>query len=431
MKRCCWIILFLTALAVCRLPVSATPPDEAQNFAELKKSAAKVFIDWERTDLDYIRTEIPFVNYVRDRKEADVHVMVTTQNTGSGGTEYTFAFIGLGRFADTQSTLVYASQKTDTPEEVRRGYVRILKMGLLPFAAKSPIRDVIDISFAGNVKPTDVTDGWKFWVFSFSLSGRIRGESQAKSNSLFANFSANKVTPDIKLRLGFSANVENEEYIYEEETIRGRSEGGEFQGLFVKSISDHWSVGAFLGVSTSTFANIRVKVTPTPAVEYNLFRYSESTRRQLRFLYKVGYEFARYRQETIFDKIQDRLLGESLSATFEIKEPWGSLQSSLEGSHYFHDFSKNRMIFSTELSFRIFKGLNISLDGRYERVRDQLSLSKGDASLEDILMSQRQLATNHEYFLSVSLSYTFGSIFSNVVNPRFGNSYHMGGGWGN
>ncbi len=430
MKRCCLTFLFLTVLVLCRLPAWTAPPDEAQDFAELKKSAARVFIDWQRTDLDYIKTEIPFVNYVRDRKEADVHVMVTSQNTGGGGTEYTFAFIGLGRFADTQSTLVYASQKTDTSEEIRRGYVRVLKMGLIPFAAKSPIRDTLDISFSGKVKPTDVTDQWKFWVFSLGLGGRIRGESQANSNSLSANFSANKVTPDIKLRLGFNANIENEEYLYEDEMIHGRSEGGEFQGLFVKSLSDHWSAGAFLGISTSTYANIRTKITPSPAVEYNLFPYSESTRRQLRFLYKVGYEFVRYREETIFDKLQDRLLGESLAATFEIKEPWGTLQSSLEGSHYFHDFKKNRMIFSTELSFRIFKGMNISIDGRYERVRDQLSLCKGDASLEDVLLSRKQLATNHEYFLSVSLSYTFGSIFSNVVNPRFGNSYHMGGGWG-
>ena len=430
MKRCRLFILFLAALAVCRLPVSATPADEAQDFAELKKSAARVFIDWQWTDLDYIRTEIPFVNYVRDRKEADVHVMVTSQNTGSGGTEYTFAFIGLGRFDDTQSTLVYASQKTDTPEEVRRGYVRVLKMGLIPFAAKSPIRDTLDIEFSGKVKPTDVTDKWKSWVFSFSLGGRVRGESQTKSNSFEANFSANKVTPDIKLRLGFNAEVENEEYVYEDETIHGRSEGGSFDGLLVKSLNDHWSVGAFLGVSTSTYANIQSKITPTPAVEYNLFRYSESTRRQLRFLYKVGYEFVRYREETIFDKLQDRLLGESLAANFEIKEPWGILEAGLEGSHYFHDFKKNRLVFDVELSFRILKGLNFSIDGRYERVRDQLSLCKGDASLEDILLSKKQLATNHEYFLSVSLSYTFGSIFSNVVNPRFGNSYH-GGGWGN
>ena len=31
-----------------------------------------------------------------------------------------------------------------------------------------------------------------------------------------------------------------------------------------------------------------------PGIEYNIFPYSESTRRQLRILYKVGYGYANY-----------------------------------------------------------------------------------------------------------------------------------------
>ena len=39
---------------------------------------------------------------------------------------------------------------------------------------------------------------------------------------------------------------------------------------------------------------------------------------------------------------------------------------------------------------------------------------------EEILLRQRELATSFQYFVSLGVSYTFGSIFSNVVNPRFG-----------
>jgi hypothetical protein len=42
------------------------------------------------------------------------------------------------------------------------------------------------------------------------------------------------------------------------------------------------------------------------------------------------------------------------------------------------------------------------------------------ASYEDILLMRKQLATSFEYYFYVGLSYTFGSIYSNVVNPRFG-----------
>jgi len=119
------------------------------------------------------------------------------------------------------------------------------------------------------------------------------------------------------------------------------------------------------------------------------------------------------------------------SATLEIKEPWGTLASSLQGSNYFHDFKKNRFEFSTEMSLRLFKGLNFNINGSYERVRDQLSLIKGDSALEDVLLRIRELSTNYEYRFSIGLSYTFGSIFSNVVNPRFGSgggrvSIHIG-----
>ena len=43
-----------------------------------------------------------------------------------------------------------------------------------------------------------------------------------------------------------------------------------------------------------------------------------------------------------------------------------------------------------------------------------------ELTLEGILLSRKQLATDYEYNLRVGVRYTFGSIYSNVVNPRFG-----------
>jgi hypothetical protein len=55
-------------------------------------------------------------------------------------------------------------------------------------------------------------------------------------------------------------------------------------------------------------------------------------------------------------------------------------------------------------------------------IHDQLALRKGDLSQEDVLLHRKQLSTQYDYFGSIGLRYTFGSIFSNVVNPRFGSS---------
>jgi len=196
-------------------------------------------------------------------------------------------------------------------------------------------------------------------------------------------------------------------------------------GLVVKSIDNHWSLGAYLSASSSTYSNLKFSVSLAPAIEYDLFSYDESTRRQLRFLYKLGFTDVRYREETIYDKIKENLWNENLSVTLEVKEKRGSVSTSLEGSHYFHDFSKNRLVLDCELSIRLFKGLSFEVFGSGSRVHDQLSLSQGGASYEDILLTRKQLATTYQYFFSVGLSYTFGSIYSNVVNPRFGSAGGM------
>jgi len=410
--------------------------EEMENLISIKQSAPRVFIDFERSDMDFIRNEIQFVNYVRDRKEADVHVLVTTQPNSAGGNKYTIDFIGLGKFADVKNSLTYDSSKTNTREEIRQGYANIIKLGLTPYAVRTPICELLSISFTQKVRPTDVVDKWHFWVFSVGANGRLNGETQQKSNALSLNFSANKTTPDFKIRMGISAFRDIREYNYEDEHYTSRSERGNLSSLFVKSLGEHWSAGMFFEVNSSTVNNIKYKFSIQPAVEYDFFPYSESTRRELRLLYRIGYDIARYRHLTIYDKMKENLFGQSLSVNLEIKEPWGTISSTLQGSNYFHDFSKNRVEFSMELSFRLFRGLNLNVNGSYERVRDQLSLEVGEATLEEILLRRKELATDYRYRLSVGLSYTFGSIFSNVVNPRFGSGRGdgfggMGGGFGN
>src|SRR5512133_1631538 len=64
----------------------------------LKKTAPRVYLDCGSCDIEYIKTEVTFVNYVRDRKEAQVHILVTIQSTGSGGREYKLNFLGQNEF---------------------------------------------------------------------------------------------------------------------------------------------------------------------------------------------------------------------------------------------------------------------------------------------------------------------------------------------
>ena len=397
-------------------------PGQAVNLDQLKEKAPKVYIDCHECDNDYIRTEITFVNYVRDRKEADVHVLITTQDTGSGGREYTLTFIGQNGSAEVKNTLSFASHKTQTSDEIRNGLTQVLKMGLIGYAARTPIQPRLGVLFQDRVDPTAVADRWNFWVFSFSLNGSQWGEKSQKQTFLRGNASANRVTPASKLRLGLSGDYSKSRFSYGDSTILSESDSATFDGLYVKSLGEHWSAGIFLTVDSSTYRNIRLNMNPSPALEYDVFPYSESTRRQLRFLYRLNLSQVRYREETIYGKMKEILFGQSLEATLEVKEPWGSAEASIQGSHYFHNLKMNRLELSGELSLRLFKGLSLTVDARYERIRDQLSLPKGELLLEEMLLRQRELATDYNYRFSIGLSYTFGSIYSNVVNPRFGSS---------
>jgi hypothetical protein len=385
--------------------------EKVLDIEEMKKSAPKVFIDCNRCDINYIRTEITFVNYVWDRKEADVHILITIQRTGSGGREYTIAFIGQKDCANLQNTLKFFSNRTETEDEIRRGLVRTLKLGLGPYVARTPMAEGVSVQLDQKVKPTAVVDKWNFWVFNVSLNGRLSGEEQRSSTTLSGNLSANRITPASKLRLGLNGHYDKDNYDVDEETTSSISESGNFDGLYVKSISQHWSVGAWISLSSSTYRNIDFAYTFHPAIEYNFFPYSVSTRRQLRVLYKIGYGSYRYREETVYDKTSEGLFNESLSITLDINEPWGTAEFSLQGSHYFHDIKKNRFRVSGELDFRIFKGLSLDIDASYS---------------EEILLRRRELASGYRFSTSIGLSYRFGSVFSNVVNPRFGN----GGGRG-
>jgi hypothetical protein len=406
------LILILTSLSY--------PKDRQSDLDELKKNALKIFLDCRRCDRDYIRTEIPFVNFVRDRKEADIHLLITTQRTGSGGDEYTMAFIGQKNFESTQDTLKYVTSQTDTRDDVRKGMVRVMKLGLVPFLNKTPIADLMNVIFEGEIKPTAVDDKWNFWVFNMSFSGSVSGEKQRNSVSLRGSFSANRVTPESKFRMSISGNFSESNFTYEDDSFSYYSDRKNFSSMYVWSLNGHWSVGAWFSASSSTYNNIDLSLSPSPAIEYNLFPYLQSTRRQLRFVYRLDYDYIRYREETIYNKTQEGLWGESLSVTFEVNEPWGNASATVAGSHYFHDFSLNRLELYGRLSLRLVKGLSLSMSGGFSAIHNQLSLRKGERSLDEILLRQSELATDFDYYASIGFSYTFGSVYSNVVNPRFG-----------
>ena len=393
---------------------------EQDTVTAARKLAPKVFFDCNRCDFDHIRREITFVNYVRDRKEADLHILVTIQGTGSGGREYTLHFLGLEKFAGKNDTLIYVSNQTETDDEIREGLVKTLKLGLVRFAAQTPISHQLRISYREEEIPEEVVDRWNYWVFRTNVGGFFNGQESTSFLSLNGSIRANRITDNWKIRTSARVNYREQNFTTSEGDSKFITRNYNLNGLVVKSISDHWSIGGEAFVSTSTFSNTKFRQSIASAIEYNIYPYSESTRKELRLLYSVNYDKIDYEEITIFDKTSETLFRQSLEITLELNQPWGQAETSFEASNYLHDLDLYRVDFFAQLDIRLFKGFSLNLYGRVSSIHDQISLPKEEASDEEILLGRIQLPTSFRYFGSIGFGYTFGSIYSNIVNPRFG-----------
>jgi hypothetical protein len=385
----------------------------------LRKDALNVFMSAS----DYIRKEIPFVNYVRDIKDAGIYIISTSQPTGSGGSEYTFFLVGQNENAGMRDTLRFVSSPDETQEETRIKQVRTLKMGLMRYVFKTPLSKYMTIGFSEPLSETVSSDKWDSWVFSTSIYGFLQGQKTYSDRYLSGNISASRITKDLKINIRSSLSQSNDKYVIDDTTtIFSTSSSKSVNVLIVKSISEHWSLGGTTRIGASRYSNERFRYSLMPGIEYDLFPYSESTRRQLRILYTAGYSFVNYIDTTIYNKMKEPLWTHSITASYEVVQKWGNIDVSIGYSNYLYDWTKNNLYINGFLTLRIAKGLSINLGGSASLIHDQLGLVKGDVPLDQILLQRKEMATQYSYFTSFGLTYTFGSIYNNVVNPRFGNN---------
>lgn len=405
-------------------PVAPSRADAQDTGTPTARQQLKVFLDCDDCYSDFLRSEVVFVDYVRDRTEAEVHVLVRQSRTASGGLEHTLDFTGLRRYDTLTHTLKTATTSSDTDDVIRRQLATALRTGLLRFLTNESVPPELQVTVrlgTEEQRPAVVGDRWNNWVFSVRGNASFQGEESSKERQLGASMSADRITPDWKITLGAEIDHEREEFDLDEETpVIAESRERDFMWQVVKGLGEHWSAGAMGEVESSTFDNMKLSVTAGPAVEYNVFPYSQYTRRQLRALYAVGLGSFSYFEETLYGKTEETLPLHEMSLTLEQRERWGSLEARVEWSQYLHDLSKNRLELQGDVSVRIARGLSVGAEVNGSRLRDQLSLPLRGATEEEVLLRLRRLQSGYEYGFSLNLTYTFGSIFSSIVNPRFG-----------
>ena len=408
------------------LALAAFLPRSIAAQAAASTAPLSVYLDCQEggCDFDFFRTDITFVNWVRDRQVADVHLLVSGQQTGSGGREYTVTFIGLRQYASLTDTLIYAQPPASTEDERRKGLARTFRAGLVRYLARTDAASRLSISVSGasaSAQPNQKKDPWNFWVFRVGMNSWFNGEETYKSADLNGHFNADRITQKWKTRVALRQSYNQNEFELDSVTTFvniQRSYGGNF--LQARGLGEHWSVGGRANFSSSTYDNFLRAVRLFSAIEYNIFPYSQSTRRQARIEYNLGYARFDYRDTTILERMHDQMPLQRLIVSTSAKEPWGSVDIGVVGTSYLHDTDQYRVGANGEVSWRIFKGFNLNVFGGYEYIQDQFFLAKKDFTPEQILTRQYRLPTNYYYWGSVGISYTFGSILNNIVNPRFG-----------
>ena len=425
-------IIFITGflLSLSFLPLSLAGQDVDIPLETPRNRAVRVFLDCRTCDMNYTRQEIPYINYVRDVKEAQVFILVTDQGAGNGGRQYTYRFQGMGQYAGMNDTLVYSSNPDLTSAIIREHRTNILKMGLMRYVARTPMISEITISHNRELETEEVIDKWNNWIFEFQTSPRYNAEQSYRRLFVRNSVEISKVTPDIKLEIDISQDLNRQRFIKEDEDITYIRSSESLSFLFVKSLGEHWSAGLRWNMGASTSANYKFNQEFLPSVEYDLYPYSLATHKQLRIMYSAGYQYSSYIDTSIYNLTKENLFKQELRLAYQIQEKWGSVNLSLTGSNYFNDFSKNSVLLNGFVRIRVVRGLSFSVNGEVAYINDQLNLRKGNLSEAERLLRLKQQATKFQIGGGLSITYTFGSIYNNVVNPRFGRTGGGGGGGG-
>lgn len=383
----------------------------------------RLFLDCHtQCDTDYLRTEITAIDWVHDAAVADVHVIATSLDTGAGGSEITLEFLGRESLSNLGDSFRYTTGPDASDDDRRREMARVLRLGLVRYLLATNRAGTIDVELGaeGTLAPATTSDPWNRWIFSTELSGGLDGESRELSYQLGTELRASRVTPEWKFEFELEGEIDRSSFELDDgKTFVARRDGWNGDLLLVRALGPHWSAGVEVNSWSYKPDNLDLRTRVAPAIEWNLYPYAEATRRQLVMRYTVGYNRFSYVEETVYERLKESRLDHQLALGYESRQPWGDAHLSASARSYLHDWALNRFGVSGGVDVRLARGLELELSGGYSRVRDQITLPKGNASDEEIFLRLRELATGYEAEIEVGLSYTFGSVNNSVVNPRF------------
>lgn len=398
----------------------AQPSDQSPEIKRDNYGKIRLFLDCNYCDNGFFMQNIANVTFVRDRKLADVHLLFTSQPSGSGGSSERIQFIGLGAFKHLSDILSYSTDVNMTQDEKRTLRMKYIELGLVRYRVEAGQFDAISLEIAeAETEKAEEEDPWNYWIFSMNAGGRFNGQETSNSRNFNGSVAARRITENNKFiaRGGFTQNINIFNYDGVETIARRRNTWSNIRDII--SINDHWSYGFFGNVGNSIFGNYRFYGEATAGIEYDFFKYSESFNKQAIIAYNIGGRYNNYYDTTVFNVDEDRLAFHEVTIGGAVKQDWGNLSSTISYQNYLHDFSLNSVSFWLNFRVRLFKGFSWRINGSFDILHNQVNIAKQGASIEDVLLQQQQLGSGYSYWMNTGINYSFGSIYNSAVNPRF------------
>ena len=429
------LALCLPAAVVRAQTVPPTPPPADTNHGP--SDAIRAFLDCQGEtslgcSIEFFVLELPYVTWTRDRLFADVQFLVTTIRTGSGAFQYTVTSLGRGRFAGRADTAVVNTLPNESEDGVRRKLSGNVALLLVPYVRTTSVAPRLRLVYdapagAGQASPQSVKDRWNFFVLQLDGNGFLQTESRQTFANVDLDVRVRRVTEKNAVRFGWNQSVRYNRFEIDDSTaVTNTIRNGVFFVRAVKALGPRLSVGAVTNAGFSEFTNTQFVWRAAPVIEYNLFPWSQATSKQVAISYGVGPRYFRWKEPTIFGRSNEWRMQQELVLGSDVRQSWGSINATVRYASYIPDLRQWNLGLNGQTNLNLVKGLSFNIGGGASLIRDQIFLAAQNQTPEQILTQRRALASNFNVFVFTGLSYSFGSIYNSVVNPRL-DFFNLGG----
>jgi hypothetical protein len=368
------------------------------------------------------------VQFITDPGEADVFISVNEQITGYGYTWTNMVFYGKKRFVLLQDTLEYLQSSDLSPDEQRFTQLEKIKLGMVPYLLKTPEAGRLFVMIDPKEMEESIRkDPWNHWAFSINGMGSYYRQENFYSLTGYFSLYITRITEQFKFESqNMLSLMETRMELFDPADstplkYKSFQRGWSSNTLAVKSLGSHAGFGALLQLRNDYINNLDLRVRIGPAIEYNIFPYSESLKKQIRFLYACQYEYAEYVNPTIYNSMRDINWRHQLSVIAGMQESWGSVTTTLTGSSYVQHPSRYSL--NAELLTMVYipfvKGLSLNVMGGMSMYRDRINQAGMGSAPEDLLIYQQAMEQDYRIHATFGITYRFGSRAFPALNARF------------